>query len=496
MPHDLCILVCPYFEKEIRKISSGAGLENAVLDVYPSECGGPPPAPPSGEGSLNRPSECGGPPPEWKEIAAIVSKYPECKAVRILGSRCLRKLKNPPENLRHCRIHPLNHCFHMFADSSVIDDYIRRGYYLMTPGILQQWRKKIQQGDFDRKDTGKFSGGNFSALLLADTLVCPDIPLHLETFADVVGRPFEILPAGTDFFRLFLSEIRLQWLLEQEKKQSQQALNQAREQTAEYALAMDMLKNLSLKKNEDEAIGDIMDIFTMLFAPGEISYLSVNDGSPGKIFRSASGSSADEAELRDRLMKLDQDYAWTESESGWRLRIRCRNQILGILEADRLAFPEHRKRYLDLAITVAGICGLVIENARIYRNILLMNRDLEKARVLAEEGKRAKSEFIANMSHEIRTPLNAILGFADIMDKKIRDEQLRDYLANIRSGGKALLVLLNDILELSKIESGKMPIACQPVSVPGIFKEIKTLFMPQISEKGLRFFLDTAADIP
>ncbi|MEW5801393.1 MAG: ATP-binding protein [bacterium] len=120
----------------------------------------------------------------------------------------------------------------------------------------------------------------------------------------------------------------------------------------------------------------------------------------------------------------------------------------------------------------------------------------EQLAIKAEAANRAKSEFLANMSHEIRTPLNAILGFTDLLDSLIADKKQKNYLETIKSSGKSLLTLINDILDLSKIEAGKMELRYEPVNPYAIFHEIKDIFSLNISRKDLAFIMDIAPDIP
>ncbi len=120
----------------------------------------------------------------------------------------------------------------------------------------------------------------------------------------------------------------------------------------------------------------------------------------------------------------------------------------------------------------------------------------ERLAVEAEAANRAKSEFLANMSHEIRTPMNAILGFTDLLDSIITNRKQKSYLEAIKSSGKNLLTLINDILDLSKIEAGKMELHYEPVDPYSIFYEIEQIFSLNISNKGLRFIKDIAPDIP
>ena len=112
---------------------------------------------------------------------------------------------------------------------------------------------------------------------------------------------------------------------------------------------------------------------------------------------------------------------------------------------------------------------------------------LKDAKEQAESATRAKSEFLANMSHEIRTPMNAILGFAGLLEDRINEPELQRYLASIRLSGQTLLGLTNDILDLSKIEAGKMELNLKPTSLRACLMEVGQIFAQSIAAKGLDY---------
>ncbi len=121
---------------------------------------------------------------------------------------------------------------------------------------------------------------------------------------------------------------------------------------------------------------------------------------------------------------------------------------------------------------------------------------LQKARLKAEAANTAKSEFLANMSHEIRTPMNAVLGFTELLDGLITESTQRSYLESIKIGGRNLLTLINDILDLSKIEAGKLEIHAEPTSITAIVHEIHQVFRQKLAEQHLEYLVDIAPDIP
>ena len=118
----------------------------------------------------------------------------------------------------------------------------------------------------------------------------------------------------------------------------------------------------------------------------------------------------------------------------------------------------------------------------------------EKESALAAD--RAKSEFLAVMSHEIRTPLNSVLGFADLLAESTLEQPQREQLEMIRRSGDALLVLLNDILDFSRIESGKMPIQTSSVDIRACLNDVVNLYGATSQAKGIALRVDVAPDIP
>ena len=132
------------------------------------------------------------------------------------------------------------------------------------------------------------------------------------------------------------------------------------------------------------------------------------------------------------------------------------------------------------------------QSMKLNKQLQENHQELEMALLRAESANAAKTTFLNNMSHDIRTPMNAIIGFTSLAASHIENkEKVREYLSKISTSSEHLLSLINDILDMSRIESGKVKISENPLHLPDLLHDIRTIVQPNISSKQLDFLIDT-----
>jgi signal transduction histidine kinase len=144
--------------------------------------------------------------------------------------------------------------------------------------------------------------------------------------------------------------------------------------------------------------------------------------------------------------------------------------------------------FSDMRITLTK----AIEHVKQLKTV----RQMEDAKIQAESANRAKSEFLTNMSHEIRTPMNAILGFCELLLEKTDNPRHKGYLESIYLSGCSLLNIINDVLDLAKIEAGRLEFQPEPTRVSSILNEIEGTFLEKIKKKGLQLKILMEKNVP
>ncbi len=191
-------------------------------------------------------------------------------------------------------------------------------------------------------------------------------------------------------------------------------------------------------------------------------------------------------------------------------------ELVEIINKQLAAIPESEKsriisswvnfrveKEIDWMLLTLWVLGIAVVAGSIVSFYINTNRKLarevserKKAEEAADSANQAKSEFLANMSHEIRTPMSAVLGFSEVLKTQEKDPKKLRYIEMIHSSGHALLDLINDILDLSKVEAGKLELQYSSVDIHQLLTELKFVFEKKVVDKRLELIIDTAPDMP
>jgi diguanylate cyclase (GGDEF)-like protein len=372
-------MICDNFAREISAAIQAEGWTDVSFSTFPS--------------AFCRPQN------NWDNLRAETARAPTLSDnVCILGGQCLRNFGNSASDSSFCQVISLEQCFHLFIGKDILEASLRRGRQVMTPGWVAHWRGYVEQlWGFDRATAREFFQESTSGLLLLDSGVDSDAEAHLAEMADFVGLPSERIYIGLEFFRLFLNKLVLDWHRQMEKKDALAAIAQSSRQSADYAMAFDLIGQLTGIDDEEQVIEKILLLFNILLAPTGLTYVSVVNGKPGRVWPCAI-EPCDGDQMMARF-QFEADYAWTEETNGFRLKIAHNTEILGLIELTGFAFPQYKEHYLNIALVITRVCGLAINNTRIHQSLVKANQDLEHS--LASEQRVARTDTVTGVNNRL-----------------------------------------------------------------------------------------------
>ncbi len=201
----------------------------------------------------------------------------------------------------------------------------------------------------------------------------------------------------------------------------------------------------------------------------------------------------------DSFRAIMKHRSFTMDVNGFSRRIYAsRERLLDSLAVAINSSGRRAQRWNVVMVMIVVVSGAVLFWYIISwirrQNLLIQQLDASEKKV--REVSLIKENFMANMSHEIRTPMNAILGFTNLMKARNRDPELEEFIETIGQSGENLLTIINDILDISKIEAGMMRIESTFFSIRGVIYSVQTMFAAKMQEKGLVFTISIDELIP
>lgn len=190
-------------------------------------------------------------------------------------------------------------------------------------------------------------------------------------------------------------------------------------------------------------------------------------------------------------------YFITMLSEGFLLYIGISCSITGTKVGSREYFIPSMIIIMVFLLACCKVAGMSIDvlNDR-TKELIKATMEAQEARKLADASNHSKTVFLSSMSHEIRTPINAVLGLDEMIIRESSEDVIKDYAMDVRSSGKALLALVNDVLDFSKIESGKLDLMIVTYDVSSMINDLVNMIANRASEKNLKFKVEVSKEIP
>lgn len=353
---------------------------------------------------------------------------------------CCGKGPEIPEKYRErIKVHSLGQLSEAVLGPSAVQRYYQEGICVLLPAQLHA----LLEGKKTGTEVPDLKGVHLepTAILLADTGLYPDINEKIQEFSSAFNIPCRRKETDLDYFKLYLKNL----LHFQNHEKLRTREKKAVEKSAYYAMTFELLRELMHAENEKEAVKGITEVFNMLFAPGEVTYFSIKEREileQGQEQEQKGETGSDKkpgVEGRSAFLKAEAEYLINEAEDGFTLKLRNNGETLGIIELKNILFPEYINQYLNLAVDIASVCGLVISNSRRYSEIISSRKQLaQHADVLK----------IINsiLRHDINNELNSVNMALDLY-QEIHEEK---YLAMAQ---KAIIRGAETIRKMEELEN-------------------------------------------
>lgn len=393
MSDKILVVFCNHYRLELKSVLSEKGFEG-YLAIH---------APPD----RRDPARCH----QAKDfITNLLHKY---QTTHLIGGSCL---SIPPKVLREhggVNLQKASQCHYLLASEAIVDSLQSQGAYLVSPGWLISWQKIIENWGFDRKTAQEFFSETTSKIVLLDTGIYENSGENLKDFAEFLDLPYETLYVGLDHLKMYLKIVLHD--LKSRSALNEKDIIQKGSDAASYAMALEMVGQLSKSKSASETVQQTIDIFNMLFSPERTIFHSQDESIPSPL----------------KQFQFEGLTCLTNNEQGFLVKISLEGKIYGVFEIVNVALPQHLKEYINLTLNLIGVVSLALKEATYKEKLLATTEQLEWELAVNAALSKISSDLI-NHENDLEYLTHLILeqaqkltgsdhGFVSVIDEKTGD---------------------------------------------------------------------------
>lgn len=373
-------------------------------------------------------------------------------------------------------------CLSLLAPEWLLENLVREGAYLVSPGWLAHWQEHVRVWGFNSHDVREFARESMRSVCLIDTLVDPQSPALLQELAGALGLPALRIPVGLTYFSA---------MVEEAVRAAQSAPEPAPVQTqADYAMALDLLSELVRIQTERGVITQIIEVFALLFAPHDVRVVRYADGSPHDLWLADGLAEIDAETLAHCTAINDQTTSVVLGDAvgdGVAVPLDFLERRLAVVFVGEFAMPHRRDEYRNVMESIAPMCSLSLNNARNYEAVLAQEAELKQQHAALTSALSFRDRLLSIIGHDLRGPIGSMHGLlgilvADLSGKIAAEDQ--HALSELAKTAGSTYDLLIDLLEWANLQRETTMVAVE-LPVRSLVATVFEITCRQADAKGI-----------
>ena len=341
----LKIFICENYHSEFQKVIDDNNFNDVVVTPFPCICADPKNIKHASlllkDSALNT-----------EDTIAICSNY--CEILKLL----------PDKN--SFKTYKSNHCSNHLANEGLINYIVSKGGYVIALGWLNKWKEHLDNQGFDRHTAIQFYNDFCKELIFFDAGINSKAENSLIELSNYLELPYLIIPTDLDMIRYLLNSIVYEWRLHSKSKEYTENLSSIQAQSAEYSAILDLIGKLSVYTSKRDVVEIMKEIFTMILGAQDFRFNILNQG-----------ENYSEKDYIDTTCSEGTSYKLDKEKNEFCIKINHNDRIFGSLHVGNFLFPQYIEKYLNFAIEITRISGLVLSNIEQYESLKKSENEFE-----------------------------------------------------------------------------------------------------------------------